>query len=172
MILNFKIVKVDYKYCDYLRKFDNKVAYNKDKKELRPFIGILFKIENMEYFAPLTSPKKKHLKMKNTLDFLKIDNGKLGAINFNNMIPVTSENYSLINLNKRVYTIEDKKYNKLLQEQLDWLNENYNQVKKKAFKLYTLYVNKKLPGNVMDRCCNFKLLEEKCTIYNKVVETV
>ena len=28
MIRNFKIVKVDYKYCDYLRKFDNKVSYN------------------------------------------------------------------------------------------------------------------------------------------------
>ena len=23
MILNFKLVKIDYKYCDYLRKFDN-----------------------------------------------------------------------------------------------------------------------------------------------------
>ena len=29
MILNLKIVKVDSNYCDYLRKFDNKVAYNK-----------------------------------------------------------------------------------------------------------------------------------------------
>ncbi len=29
MILNLEIVRVDSKYCDYLRKFDNKVAYNK-----------------------------------------------------------------------------------------------------------------------------------------------
>lgn len=44
MILNLKIVKVDTDYCEYLRKFDNKVAYNKFEKELRPFIGILFTI--------------------------------------------------------------------------------------------------------------------------------
>lgn len=72
MIYNLKIVKVDSKYCDYLRRYDNKVVYNKFDKELRPFIGVLFKIDNIEYFAPLSSPKPKHLKMKNTLDFFKI----------------------------------------------------------------------------------------------------
>ena len=41
MILNLEIVRVDSDYCDYLRQFDNKVAYNKHEKELRPFIGIL-----------------------------------------------------------------------------------------------------------------------------------
>jgi len=38
MILNLRIVRVNSDYCDYLRKFDNKVAYNKYEKELRPFI--------------------------------------------------------------------------------------------------------------------------------------
>lgn len=95
---NFRIVKVDHEYCDYLRKFDNKVCYNKGSKELRPFIGILFTVNNYEYFAPLSSPKEKHKKMKNTLDFVKIDNGKLGAVNFNNMILVQSINYKLIDL--------------------------------------------------------------------------
>lgn len=40
MILNLKIVKVNSDYCDYLRKFDSKVPYNKSEKELRSFIGI------------------------------------------------------------------------------------------------------------------------------------
>ena len=31
MILNFKIVIVNSEYCDYLRRFDNKVSYNKNK---------------------------------------------------------------------------------------------------------------------------------------------
>lgn len=40
-------------------------------------------------------------------------------------------------------------------------------------KLYKLYNDRRLSKNIMDRCCNFKLLEEKCTIYNsKMVETV
>lgn len=64
MIINLKIVRVNSDYCDYLRKFDNKVAYNKNEKELRPFIGILFQIDTCEYFAPLSSPKPKRRNMK------------------------------------------------------------------------------------------------------------
>ena len=104
MIKKLRIVRVDSDYCDYLRKFDNKVAYNKNEKELRPFIGILFEINECEYFAPLSSPKPKHKNMKNTIDFLKIKNGELGAVNFNNMIPVKKKNYLLIDLNKQVLT--------------------------------------------------------------------
>lgn len=165
MILNLKIVRVSSDYCDYLRKFDNKVAYNKYEKELRPFIGILFKIDECEYFAPLSSPKEKHKKMKNTVDFFKIKNGELGAVNFNNMIPVNKNNYSLVELNKETLTMSELKYQKLLREQLEWLNANYYQVKNKSFKLYNLYNNEKLPQNIMKRCCNFKLLEEKCQQY-------
>ena len=167
MIINLKIVRVDLNYCDYLRRYDNKVSYNKNEKELRPFIGILFKIDIYEYFAPLSSPKPKHKNMKNTLDFFKIKNGELGAVNFNNMIPVNENDYALIDLNKKTNNSGEKKYQKLLREQLNWLNKNYNQVKDKSYKLYSLYNNGKLPKNVRERCCNFKLLEVKCAEYNK-----
>ena len=165
MILKFKLVRVDANYCDYLRIFDNRVAYNKNEKELRPFVGILFTINDCEYFAPLSSPKPKHLKMHNTIDFFKIENGKLGAINFNNMIPVTKGNYKIIDLNKNNLSSKEKKYQELLKDQLNWLNENYIQVKNKSSKLYNMYVNQKLSDNVRNRCCNFKLLEEKCKEY-------
>ena len=55
MYKSFRIVKVDYKYCDFLRKYDDKVPYNAGSKELRPFIGVLFMIGKCEYFAPLSS---------------------------------------------------------------------------------------------------------------------
>ena len=128
MIINLRIVKVNPSYCDYLREFDNNVSYNKNKKDLRPFIGILFKIEDLEYFAPLSSPKPKHKQMKNKMDFSKIKNGELGAVNFNNMIPVDKEYYNVINLNKKITNLEQLKYQKLLREQLDWLNSNYIQI--------------------------------------------
>ena len=41
--------------------------------------------------------------MKNTVDFFKIKDGELGAVNFNNMIPVNENNYSLVDLNKKLY---------------------------------------------------------------------
>ena len=166
MIINLRIIRVNSDYCEYLRKFDDKVSYNKNEKQLRPFIGILFQIERCEYFAPLSSPKPKHKNMKNKVDFYKIKSGDLWAVNFNNMIPVNKNNYTLVDLNKETVTIEESKYQKLLREQLDWLNANYYQVKNKAFKLYKLYNNNKLPQNIRIRCCNFKFLEEKSMEYN------
>ncbi len=170
MIFNLTIIKVDSDYCDYLRKFDSKVAYNKFDKELRPFIGVLFKVNNCEYFAPLSSPKPKHLNMKNSLDFFKINKGEFGAVNFNNMIPVTKENYTLVDLDRETSNVSEMKYQSMLKEQLRWLNSNYEQVKNKSHKLYTLFTEKKLPKNIMDRCCDFKLLESKCEIYNSKVK--
>ena len=51
--------------------------------------------------------------MKNTVDFFKIKDGELGAVNFNNMIPVTKTNYALVNLNKETLTISELKYQKI-----------------------------------------------------------
>ncbi len=167
MNFKLKIVKIDPDYCDYLRKYDYRVMYNKFEKKLRPFVGVLFKINECEYFAPLSSPKPKHKKMKNTLDFLKIKDGEYGAVNFNNMIPVKKENYSLIELEKETNDIYEWKYLKMLRQQLDWLNSNYIQLKNKSYKLYNLYINMRLPINISSRCCNFKLLEEKSKLYNK-----
>lgn len=161
------IVKVDSKYCDYLRKFDNKVSYNKDRKDLRPFIGVLFKIQKIEYFAPLSSPKKKHLKMKNTLDFLKIKGGEYGAVNFNNMIPVKKENYKVVDLTIKYKNLNEILYQELLINQNNWLNEHIDQIRIRSYKLYKKYIDNKLNINIKARCCNFKLLEEKCKEYNK-----
>ena len=167
MIRNLKLVKVNTKYCDYLRKFDKRVAYNKYSKELRPFVGILFTIDECLYFAPLSSPKKKHLKMKNNIDFYKIDGGKLGEVNFNNMIPVKENYYDIIILYKDVSSKDEQKYHELLKDQFDWLNRHYEQVKNISKKLYNLYNNDKLPSSIKQRCCNFKLLEDKCLEYNQ-----
>lgn len=83
------------------------------------------------------------------------------------MIPVTEKNYSLVDLNKETLTVSELKYQKLLREQLDWLNANFHQVKNKSFKLYQLYNTGKLSENIKARCCNFRLLEEKCVEYKK-----
>ena len=167
MYKNFKIVKVDSKYCDYLRQYDNKVSYNAGTKDLRPFIGVLFMIDKCEYFAPLSSPKPKHSKLKNTLDLIKIENGTYGVVNFNNMIPVMNKNYVIFDLNKKTENRAENFRLELLRNQLRWLTANKKDVNTKSKLLYNLYKSNKLPKNVKDRCCNFPLLEEKCREYNK-----
>lgn len=160
-----KLVKIDSDYCNYLRKFDSKVPYNYGRKEARPFIGVLFKVDNYMYFAPLSSPKPKHLVMKNSIDFMKLDEGNLGVVNFNNMIPVKSNNITVLDLDKEMF--EFYKYSNLLKLQLYYLRENDAQLFRHSKQLYNRYLNNNLPKNIYDRCCNFKLLEEKCEEFNK-----
>ena len=88
------IVKED--YINYLKKFDDNIRDNKN--ESRPYIGILLEVNGMNYIAPLASPKEKHKSMKNNIDFFKLENGDLGVINLNNMIPVHKENIVEYNL--------------------------------------------------------------------------
>ena len=169
MYKKLRIVKVDSLYCNYLRKYDNKVSYNAGTKDLRPFIGVLFMIGKCEYFAPLSSPKPKHKSLRNTLDLIKINNGELGVVNFNNMIPVTSNNYVEFDLDKKANENSEMFRIELLRNQLRWLSANKKEINTKSKLLYNLYKADKLPKNVKDRCCNFPLLEEKCKEYNKKI---
>lgn len=43
------------RYIEFLRSFDEKVALN--KKETRPYVGVVLEIEGIKYYAPFTSPK-------------------------------------------------------------------------------------------------------------------
>ena len=165
MTKNFKIVKINYDYCNYLRQFDSKVVYNAGIKEMRPFIGILFIINDCEYFAPLSSPKDKHKHMKNNIDVIKLKNGELGVVNLNNMIPVNKDNYKLIELDEKTDNPIIIKWHNLLKKQLQWLNRNSTNIRSKATKLYNMYINNTIPDRIKIRCCNFILLEEKCREY-------
>lgn len=161
------LVKLDVDYCNYLRKFDDKVPYNFDKKSIRPFIGVLFEINQCMYFAPLSSPKPKHLKLKSKLDLFKIDDGKLGVINFNNMLPVKENNIIRINLDAELLNEKEEKYFNLLREQLYWLNRNQDKLHIKSKRIYDSYIKGTLYFKIKNRCCNFPLLEEKCNLYNQ-----
>lgn len=78
--------------------------------------------------------------MKSILDFLKIANGELGAINFNNMLQVTDNNIIKLDLEKDCLTKTEEKYTKLLKEQLYWLNRNQDKLYNKSTKLYDKYI--------------------------------
>lgn len=171
MKLNF--YTVNEKYTDYLRKFDHRVPYTFDVKAKRPFIGIVLHVNDHFYFAPLSSPKEKHLRMKNQIDFLKIKNGEYGAINFNNMIPIIQRESQKMNLEELSLSDEgDIKYKNLLANQLSWCNAHKDRILKIARKLYEFIVEDKVEYVISNRCCNFKLLEEKCLEYDFYLESM
>ena len=115
-------------YISFLHQFDAKVCFN--KHESRPYIGIILQVNDIKYYAPFTSPKAKHLKMKNTIDFRKIANGKYGALLLNNMIPVVDQALIEIDIND----ISDHKYRRLLQNQYLELNKDSSIIQKNAKK--------------------------------------
>ena len=113
-----KIYYINTNYINYLRKFDNRVAYNKTKT--RPYVGVVYTFNNQTYFAPLSSPKPKHLTMNNrALDMFKIKDGELGIVNINNMIPTP-----ISCLTEVLPLVKDKQYRKLIIEQTTYLNNH------------------------------------------------
>ena len=72
-----ELYRVDINYYNYMDYFEPKIPYVKNEKQNRPFIGIVLNVNGKNFFAPLTSPKNKHLIMKNMQDFLKIDSRKV-----------------------------------------------------------------------------------------------
>ncbi len=160
----FNFYYVSPKYCDYLRKFDNKVPYNNLDKKGRPFLGIVFTVGHFNYFAPLSSPKAKHRKMKNKIDFLKIENGKYGAINFNNMIPVNENDLTLL----EYQNIKNKKRKYLFIAEYRWCSTNEKRILNKARNLYFSVMNKDLKEHILNRCCDFELLEQKCQEWQQI----
>lgn len=150
------VVKED--YINYLKKFDVNIRDNKN--ESRPYIGILLEINGMYYIAPLASPKEKHKTMKNNIDFIKLENGDLGVINLNNMIPVHKENIVEFNFEKR----HNNKYSILLKKQLRFINRHEREIKYKADKLYKKVISGK--SFIAKRCVNFRVIEKKALEYN------
>ena len=154
------------KYIKYLKFFDVKVPDNKNQK--RPYVGIVVEVGGVTYYAPLSSPKPKHLKMKNGKDFRKINKGVYGAINFNNMIPVPVAELLLIDFD----AIQDKQYRRLLQHQYEYIKEDEANIIKIARALRNLFfvggdTLKSIDKKVMQRCCCFPLLEQACRQYRQ-----
>lgn len=153
-------------YIQFLRTFDTKVAEN--KHESRPYVGVVFQIGAIKYYAPFTSPKPKHQRMKNGKDFRKINQGIYGAINFNNMIPVPNSALLL----KDIDNEPDQQYKRLLQNQYNAIKADRCAIQKTAENLRNLIFtpNDKLgeyDKQVKARCCDLILLESVYSNYEK-----
>lgn len=122
----------------------------------------MLEVNSVKYYAPFSSPKPKHKKMKNGKDFRKINNGLYGAINFNNMIPVLDS--ALIEID--IANIADVKYRRLLQNQYNSIKADEKGILKTAEKLRKLIFDAETNLSAHDkvinqRCCDLVLLEEK-----------
>ncbi len=175
-----KLYNIDMKYVRNLAKVDDNVmsVSPQQQKQTRPFVGILLLVNGKKYCVPLSSPKAKFVNKKNAVDFMRItderkknENGApaiLGALNFNNMIPVSESVLTPINVKiEQSDSPQTRSYKKLLTKQLDWCQKNEESILSHANRTYDLVVNHSDKNrHFVRRCCNFKKLESVLEKYS------
>lgn len=124
--------------------------------------------------VPISSAKPKHQKMSNSLDFHKLQDESTrylyAVLNINNMIPVpdnclTQLKYNQIDCFRSFKSDKEKTdYIYLLQKEKFLIDNIQNTLQNKAMKLYQKCIAKP-DSSLAARCCNFKMLEEKCLSY-------
>nr|EKW0785504.1 type III toxin-antitoxin system ToxN/AbiQ family toxin [Klebsiella michiganensis] len=149
-------------YIKHLKSCDEKVRENKGT---RPYIGVVFEVNGVEFLAPLTSYKEKHDKIPSGFPLifkmheLGNEENKLGMVQLNNMVPVLSSEIELLDL-----SVLDPQYRNLLNLQQQFLRKNQEELQKKAGKLYSI-VSKGFSTKLIDLCCNFQALEAAMKTY-------
>lgn len=149
------------KYIDYLiplapHLFHNKkLVQNNDRK----YIGVVFTINGFEYFAPLSSFKDKHKKMKEGLDFIKIKN--YAVINLNTMFPVPPSERTYVNINAE----RNPQYRNLLLAEYRYIKAIQEKIRKNAKTLYGIKLKDGNNTSLAKRCNDFSALEAACTAY-------
>lgn len=163
-MVTWKIINED--YTDYLRQnYEQRIPrtdYGADK--LKPFFGELFRIDNLVYVTQVTSPKPRHYKLKEGIDFRKIYQGKklVSSVNLNYMFPVPDSElkdmqYKDIDQYVSFSTDREKsKYIQLLKYELSVIN-TFN-LEQDSIDLYNRKYEK--PNDAVSlRCFDFKALE-------------
>ncbi|MCR5226209.1 MAG: type III toxin-antitoxin system ToxN/AbiQ family toxin [Eubacterium sp.] len=159
-MVRLKIYEVKSEYVQYLSKYHEHLFYDKKGSNKRKYIGIILEIDNYKYFAPLSSFKEKHRKIKEGVDFIKIKD--YAVININNMIPVPKSAYYCPDINLE----KDPHYRYLLQAESREINRQKNRILKNA---QIVYSHKKKHGSstlLAKRTNDFDVLEKLCDSFN------
>ena len=155
-----KFYTVNEDYIDYLSQFDSHVSWNKEQKRL--YVGIVLRVENYLYFAPLYSYKVGYDKYKDNPSFIRVQDRKgknVSIIRFSEMLQVPEVAIQLLDFNSR-----GEKYRDLLQAESNFINDNKNVIYLKAKKIYKNVVHIKVPF-FSSISCDFELLEQKLKEY-------
>lgn len=169
-----KLYAVTDQYIDYLRQFDYKVYDNKEdrRKVMRKYLGIVLTINEMNYYIPMSSPKKSDYKdneiRKSIVPIVRIvsneevDNVPVlkGTLRISNMIPVPD---SELILYEPKYE-RNKNYKILVEKELEFIGKNEEMIKKYASIIYNQKINN-YDVSYINNVVDFKLLEQKCKEY-------
>ena len=153
---NIKIYGVKDIYIKYLSQYQEHLFLHEGGSFGRKYIGTVLEINGFFYFAPLSSFKSKHKKMKESVDFIKIKD--YAVVNINNMIPVPKEQLIELDINAE----KDPHYKFLLQAESREINKQKDRIRKNAEIVYNHKKRNKDSTPLAKRTNDFGLLEKKC----------
>lgn len=158
---NIKLYEIDPEYISYLTEFAPHLFHNKQagQNNERKYIGVVLYINGFEYFAPLSSFKDKHRRMKEGIDFIKIK--QYAVINLNNMFPVPPKLCKYIDINSH----RNPKYKSLLLAEYRVIKSIQEKIRKNAKTLYKIKAKENDSTSLAKRCNDFQLLEKACKDY-------
>lgn len=133
--MKLNLYSISDRYIRYLRKFDKRIYDNKEEMKTykRKYLGIVLTINELNYYIPMSSPKKsdyidldKKIIRKDTKTIIRIKRGKhlYGTLRISNMIPVP-----ITELDPYVVSEEkDQKYKEVVLGELRYINNNSNKI--------------------------------------------
>lgn len=157
---NIKLYQVTPDYVDYLLPYAPHLFHNKkpNQQNERKYIGVVLHINEMDYFAPLSSFKKKHQYLYESLDLIKVK--KYAVINLNNMFPVPKAHFFYVDIAQET----NPQYRSLLLSEYRYIKSIQHKIRKNAEILYYLKIKGEKSPLTM-RCNDFLKLEEMCKKY-------
>lgn len=152
----FKFYEVNKGYVKFLQKHEGKIpniSYETNDKFL---CGVLFDINGMKYFAPISS----FTKPQKTNVLIKSASGKIiSSVRLSFMFPIPDQ---LVRV--KDFSQEEYRYKRLLMEELDFCNKNSHKIMKKALYIYQT-VKYGSDALLKKNCCDFDRLESVYTQY-------
>lgn len=170
--MKLNLYSVSDKYIKYLRQFDNRIYDNKEDTRTyeRKYLGVVLTINELNYYVPMSSPKKsdyidfnKKIIRKDTKTIIRIHDGNrlYGTLRISNMIPVP-----ITELEPYIISNEkDNKYRDVILGELRYINSNTEKIMKYSQIVYNQKINNTDIGYIKNTV-DFKLLEEKLKEWN------
>ena len=148
---------VDSEYVDFLKTIDSKVPNIKYDGNNKFVCGIVFKINNIEYYAPVS-----HMKIQQRTNMLIYkDEEPISSIRFSFMFPAFSDVLKMKDFSE--IAKENPQYANLLYTEYKYCITHEREIIKNAQKVYKIGCNKNHTLNYT--CCDFKKLEAEYVNY-------
>ena len=179
-------IHINQNYLKYLHDNCSEVYYKPIGYGNKPYLGILINQEKNQYIIPLSSAKEKHKTWKNidTDRFLIYENCSknnlstsaiyttntdgsvkhiLSIIDLKKMLPIKDGLYSKVDLTLKANDSRAlRNYKNLMNKEYSFCLKIISLIIQKANKLYEKQMK---TGKIGKFCCDFKLLEQKCSEY-------